>query len=92
MQAPDRLADASRAESLQLMYNAIYELHTDELQQKEIPYTDVSTADWYYKPVKAAYNFGLVEPGNFLRPAEQITRGESAKLLTLFFNKSAVTP
>jgi len=78
----------TRAEAIQEFYYANYELRTESGLQKEPPYTDVTPDDWYYDAVKAAYNHGLLDNSARFNPSGYFTRGETAKLLAVFFNRA----
>jgi|GEM_PF-4485438 len=77
----------TRAEAIQEFYNAIYELQSEDLQLTDPPFTDINSDAWYYKAVKAAYNYSLLDNSEKFNPNSYFTRGETAKLLTVFFNR-----
>lgn len=51
---------------------------------RPVTFTDVSAADWYYREVQTAYQYGIVQgysDGTF-RPMERITREQAAVMLS----------
>lgn len=53
------------------------------LQTGYVPYIDVGEQDWFYKPVRAAYNLGLLDKTKSFSPHANFTRAEAAKMLSL---------
>lgn len=50
-------------------------------------FTDVKSSDWYYGPVAALVEKGILQGyGDKFKPAETLTRAQMAKILTLGFN------
>lgn len=81
----------SRAEAVQILYDLHPVLQEGLVRE---PFDDVSADDWFADAVGALYHGGLIngrEPTIFA-PQENITRAESAKIVSLFIDYPATIP
>lgn len=54
-------------------------------------FSDVNNNDWFYPYVEEMTAHGYVDPGQYYRPQDYLTRAEMTKLMTLAFNLEAHT-
>ncbi len=77
----------TRAEALKMLITA-KKVDISESATTALPFTDVSSTDWYTPYLKYAYNKGIVQgkTATSFAPADTITRGEMAKIVALLLN------
>lgn len=73
----------TRAEAVQMVYNAIESVEIGASTVDAGDFSDVSESDWYYAAVRGTSEYAIVEgvePGKF-EPLRNINRAESARII-----------
>jgi|GEM_PF-2030563 len=75
----------TRAEAVQILFNATYELSDVSTVANFTQFSDVRNGDWFSNPIHAAFVKGLVKgtTADKFEPNRNLTRAEAAKIIKL---------